>query len=538
MFIRHLAALLCATAAMPALADRIDATARTTHVTVFPQGAAIDWRVDLTAEPGRHEVILPDLPQGLDPSSLRLAATGARIGAFALQSDRALPGTGPDAPAVTLARADLMAARDALVDFDARIAARHASAKAWQERAALTRDLMRGDDRVPADVLQALVDQAGGMVADHLARAAEETREASLLENRRDEVLRRVERAEQALAAVLDQSAGHETLVLTVEITESPASLTLTGFTDAAGWQPDYDLRLDRASGRLDLDRGAVVEQASGIDWQDVTLTLSTARPSGQTAPSSVQPWLPRIGEPLRSMARAADAAAPVTSYAEMAEPSMVVDTAALTMIGITATYDYASPVTIRDGADALRLSLERSEISADVLAEAAPRHDDRAYVVAEAANTTAEPILPGQATLYLDGTMVGRTTLELTAPGDDLRLGFGPIDGLTAELRTPEESEGDQGILRRKNRLTLSEALIVTNLTSENWPLRVIDRVPVSTQQDLQIDWSADPAPSETEPDGQRGILWWNAPLAAGESRTITLNTDLRWPEGKELFR
>lgn len=63
-----------------------------------------------------------------------------------------------------------------------------------------------------------------------------------------------------------------------------------------------------------------------------------------------------------------------------------------------------------------------------------------------------------------------------------------------------------------------------------------MIDQVPVSRQEDLRIDWSADPKPDETDPDGKRGLLVWTDRIAAGETRDITLTTSLRWPDGAEL--
>lgn len=546
MTIRIFFPVLFTIIAAPAWAERIEAQARTAHVTVFPQGASIRWQVDLTAAPGTHELLLPDLPRGLDPSSLRIAADGARIGSVSVQTARALPGDAPEPAAVAQARAMLTEARDALIRFDADVAARRAAAESWRERAAITRDLMRGDSRVDAANLQAMVDSAGDMVADYLGRAATETREAELMANRSDEVTRAVERAEDHLAAVLDEAAQNDTLLVALEVTQSPASLTLTGFTHAASWQPDYDLRLDRAAETLLLERGAVVQQSSGGDWQDVTLTLSTARPTDRAQPTEVPSWFPRIGDPdqiaARDMKRSRGYA--VESLAEdmamataMPAPAQIAESAVADTGGPVVVYDYGAPVTIRNDADALRLKLDEKRLTPQIFAEAAPRFDATAFVMAETTNTLDEPILPGSAALYLDGAMVGRSHLGLTVPGDDVRLGFGPLDGLTAELRVPDASEGDRGIIRRSNELTRTETMILRNLTAEDWPLRIVDRAPVATQDDLTVTWRAEPAPTETDPDGRRGVLYWQQDLAAGETREITLTTELRWPEDKALL-
>ena len=164
------------------------------------------------------------------------------------------------------------------------------------------------------------------------------------------------------------------------------------------------------------------------------------------------------------------------------------------------------------------------------------PRRDDTAYLVADTVNSTGAVILPGDATFHADGAMVGRGALELTAAGDDMKLGFGPLTGIKLERRIPDEIEGNRGLISKSSERRETAILRLRNLTGEEWPLRVIDRVPVSTQENLRIDWSADPSPDETDPEGKRGLLVWNGSIGAGEERIITLTTTLRWPEGQVL--
>ncbi len=75
-----------------------------------------------------------------------------------------------------------------------------------------------------------------------------------------------------------------------------------------------------------------------------------------------------------------------------------------------------------------------------------------------------------------------------------------------------------------------------IRNLTGEAWPLRLIDQVPYSEQEDLEIEWSATPAPSDTNMDGERGILAWDMALAPGATKAIRLTQTLTWPAEKVL--
>ena len=67
-------------------------------------------------------------------------------------------------------------------------------------------------------------------------------------------------------------------------------------------------------------------------------------------------------------------------------------------------------------------------------------------------------------------------------------------------------------------------------------WPVHLLDQVPYSEQTELEITFSADPQPAETDPEGERGLLGWRFDLAPGAKQEIRLETQLRWPEGLEL--
>lgn len=274
-------------------------------------------------------------------------------------------------------------------------------------------------------------------------------------------------------------------------------------------------------------------------------LTLSTARPSGQSAPGKLFTQLLRLYDPAKAPAPQPPMPSPVMAMAEAATYGGAADAAQARMRsapevayhGSVLVYDYATPVDLRSGADELRLSLDQVSLPVEALvAEAVPARDSSAYLVVDSINALDEVILPGQATLYADGGMVGQTYLPLTPAGEEMKLGFGAIDGIVLERRVPERAEGGRGMIRRATAREETVILSARNLTGRDYDLRLIDQVPVSEQEDLQISWKASVNPAETDPDGERGLLIWEMPLAAGETQEITLETSIRWPEGMAI--
>lgn len=536
---RHLLLTTAILFAGPALADRIETTARVTDVIVYPWGAGVTREAALDLPAGAHELVIPGIPQGVDPESLRISGDGAVIGAVGFQQERALPETPVKSPELTAAEDQLRQLKTELAAHDARVAGIKAQGEAAEDLIEFLMKLAESDGMAGGDIA-ALSGTVGQQLLQARQTAIRAETEAEAADAGREDLEERLETAEARLAALRGPESGRGALVVAVQGQGKPARIRITSLTGEASWQPVYDLSLARKQGKLRLDRGLLVRQTSGEDWSGVHLTLSTARPMDQSAPSELQPLFPRVeGDDAQLYSRsAAPMALDPTREVEavLMDESAAAGSALAGVVGETVVYDYPTPVTLRDGADALRLPLDAPELTAQVVAEAVPRRDSTAYLVADAVNTTGAVILPGSASFYADGALVGRGALQLTAAGDKMKLGFGPLTGIKLEHRTPDETEGARGLISKSSERQEVAELRILNLTGEEWPLRVIDRVPVSTQKDLRIDWSADPAPDVTDPDGKRGLLVWNARIAAGEERVITLTTALRWPEGQML--
>lgn len=529
-------------ATVPALAEQFQAAGPVRQATIFPNGAMVTREVQIDLPAGTHQLIIPGLPDGFDPGSLRVVAEGASVGAVGLQQQRALPDAPNDTPEITAAEDDLRRLETALAERDVDVARIRAKGDAAKDTIAFLMNLAQSETAGAQDIA-AISGAVGAQLLQARQTIIASDAEARTASQGRDTQAADVERARARLLALRAPGGDKSALVVTVQSTGGPATLRITNMTDNASWRPVYDAALSRDTGAIRLDRGLLVAQSSGEDWANVHIILSTAQPMQGAAPGELAPMMPRIGEhhpELYSRSATAEArledmvvADSEGASAAMPAPNMA---AAEVLTGQVVTYDYGTPVDLRDGADALRLTLETRELASDVMAEAVPRLNQTAYMVADTTNSTGALLLPGEATFYADGAMVGRGTLPLIAAGDKMTMGFGPLNGLLVTRDLPDQTEGGTGFIARSDQREETAILRVKNLTGEAWPLRVIDQVPVSTQKDLRIDWSASPAPDVTDPDGKRGILVWNSTIDGGATQDISLTTTLRWPEGQEI--
>lgn len=539
---RVLVSVLCLLPA-PLWAEDIPLRSTVTAATLYPQGATVTRSVGFSAPAGQHDLILSDLPQNTPLSAVRVGVDGASMGSVTARNDYVPPQDTDESDALKAARSTVETLEQSLREAEAKVEAIRLEEQAAQARIGFLQKLGQG---------QALADMDAADLRDMVALIGEETlaaRQTALDARLRSEAADRgladlrheLDQARAALRALVPQDTPRAMLAVAIS-TQQPTdgTVTVTYTIDDAGWQPVYDLRLTRENGELDIERGAFIRQSTGENWRDIALTLSTSRPSDQAAPSDIWPWLRRVTDPDAPMPKPLSRGGAADAVAELAAPQAApveVQQATAQFDGLAVTYDYPGTVSVASEADRVRIALGTLALEAEVMAQAVPLSDGRAFLMADVTNTADELILPTQeARFYLDDRFVGQRFLEMIPAGGQADLSFGAIDGLRLARAIPQRQQGERGVFTRSGALDETVRITVENLTAQDWPVRLLDRVPYSEQDDLTIDWSAQPAPSDTDVDDKRGVLEWRFDLPAGDTQAIVLDYSLEWPDGKVL--
>lgn len=541
---RALLAALLATTALPALAETIAATSQITAVTIYPDGAQITRQVQFTApDAGPHELLITDLPQGTEPGQMRLqGADGWLFGAFSLRADRLPPRDTPLSPAQQAAQTAIDSAEAAERDAMAQVELVEAEVQAAEARRGFLTSFSGSlPENATPDSLRAMAVMIGSETLAAAEAAAKARRSLWPAQQALEKAQEARAKAQAAFDALPSRDHDYTALAVALEAPEAGASsVTVTHYIQGASWQPFYDLQLTRqGTPALQIQRSVRVSQSTGEDWTGIDLTLSTARPADQAAPSMLWPDFraiekPGVLEPLARNVKSSAMAMDMVAAPMAAAPAPLTAQAALQ--GDTVVYHYPRAVDIASGVEDLRLSLDQISVQPSITAVAVPRRDRTAFVEASFINPTTEPLLPGAALLFREGVLVGNAQIEMIAAGAEAKIAFGAIDGLRLRRDMPQRDQGQHGVFSTTNQQTETAVLTIENLSQESWPLRVIDQVSYSEQQDLKVTVQAEPSPDVTDLDGQRGILAWDFELPAGQKKLISLGQTLSWPDGMEL--
>jgi uncharacterized protein (TIGR02231 family) len=535
--------LLTAFAAAPLRAADLDAASAIDAVTVYPDGATVTRVITVDLPSGDNTLVAKDFPLSLDASSLRVEGeSGAKVTIGAIDAKPPRP-----APPVNLSEIDrkIEALRDQRADLDGAVASAGARKK-FAERFAESSPAglgEKGEARPLSDWRAAFA-----AVAEEVANADTAIRDAQRKQRDLDREIARLEQDRNA-----KPPSKLEVRIDLASAAATRATLRVTYAVRNARWVPLYDARLDTGAKdrkpSIELVRRAEITQATGEDWSNVTLGVSTVRTAhGGAAPdlTSLIVQYPQVPRPLAlgsarerafSAAPPAPAAEPVARDAATNLARKAEEQQATVEIGAFQTaFRIPGRVSVGANEGPKSLRIASMSISPDLVIRSAPVADPAAFLEASFVQGEDAPLLPGRVSIYRDGMFVGRGKMAAAGKDETVRLGFGADDKVKIERAVLRRNEGSAGLIVTTAR-TDERAFRTTVRNGHDFAIKVAiqDQLPVSENDDITVETlpSTTP-PTTTNVHDKRGVLEWAFEAKPGEVRDINFAWRVRWPKDK----
>ncbi|BCM91657.1 hypothetical protein IAD21_03532 [Abditibacteriota bacterium] len=525
-------------------------------VTVYTDRALITRRGEVQLTGGASEVLVAGLPLDLEVESLRASGRG-EVGVRII---------GVEARERPLTEANNATARDVQRELETAQDAGNAlgqSDYALQNRLDTLQKLARDAAKRFADSLakgQASLEQLTQLLDYVAAQTAQINRERAAVElQKRDNAALQLALSERLKQLRVGARAVERIVVVLVEASgQGNWQLELSYIVGGAWWTPLYDARVATTpeKERFQLTLSALVSHHSSDDWNDVALTLSTARPGLGTLPPKLDPvWVdvPRSPAPPISFGRAkakrlavnlddetffdsgvggmledlrpvqsapASAPAPQPIEAEQVEASVESE-------GATVEFVLPHRLSIPGDGQTHRVAIATREFPAKFDFFAVPKRVEVAYLRTTATNTSVLSLLQGEVSIFRDGVFVGKATLKSTAPNGEFKLFLGPDEQVRAK-REMTLREADKNFIGSQKRVHFAYSIEVQNLKARSVKLSVQDQIPVSRSENIKVKLRGS-APEVQA--GELGLLNWELQLAPNEKRTIRFDFGVEAP-------
>ena len=223
---------------------------------------------------------------------------------------------------------------------------------------------------------------------------------------------------------------------------------------------------------------------------------------------------------------------APPPGYAP---PPVSADLPAALAGGYDLIYKAAGPETVASGKGARRVALFSRSFPVKVERRVFPDlQPEAAYLVAELANPTGQPLPGGEAKLFVGADPAGVARLATVAAGESFTLPLG-LDRGIKPVRNVKVMTTQTGLISKDEVNEYAVTVELTNPTPTPMRLRVVDQLPVTDDKDVEIKLVRT-SPGLSQHDKVTGKLEWQLTVPATSKTTVSFVYTVKRPKGYQL--
>jgi len=524
--------------------------------TVYLSGATLEHMASFTVSPGYNQLVFEKVSPYVQDNSMQVKGNGQMVILdiqHRIKQAETKPVTKPDA-LISLEK-QLESVQDSIKDhsyLENEVTSRIEVYN--QQKNMITNALLNNQRNDTFPVFKESVEYISTKLLSISAQLNKASQDMDRLGKIRERMTKRINEISEKINKLYEserQKGGvtepvHE-VVITVSASQiATVKLELSYFIQYAAWSPSYEIDAKGDNETIDCRLIGMVQQNSGLDWKETSITFSTGNPNkGQTLPE-LTPWNLNVLYTLQEESRKKESynnkpstrAATSLSDAE-AGAAMAYDQDKITsqkMSEFVTTeqsfgrmeYKAGIPVTLKSGNPQQRVLLKEVNLPANYVYAATPKSDRAAFLMAEITGWEKYNFIPASAKLYYKGSFAGETYVRPSASDDTLRVSMGRDDGFILEWDKLKDKSREKLIGTNKVKTFVYE-ITVRNPKSSTIEITIKDQIPVSQQQEIKV------TPGELSGgvlEEFTGILTWKYKLKPGETKKIQFFYEVSWPK------
>jgi uncharacterized protein (TIGR02231 family) len=333
-------------------------------------------------------------------------------------------------------------------------------------------------------------------------------------------------------------------------------SMAITYTISGATWTPLYDIRVNSDKKEAELTYMALISQATGEDWANIKLTLSTARPVAMSAIPQLNPSILDVTGTSQIYGRnarpgelgfvdegvsikdqmasfggnAARLSAPMLTQQLMAVNA---ETSIVSNIGIAATFEIIQKVSIISGNAPQKVTINVLNFKGTMDHYTIPKQSASVYLKTKLCNGSESPLLAGKANVFYDGDFISATAITTVVPTDSFEIFLGVDQAMKIKRELVAKFTDDAGFAGGKMKIAYEYKITVENFRKTDENITVLDQYPVSQNKDIEISLkSVNPPVTPLPDDENRGFLRWVFGMKPTEKKQLQFKYEIKYPK------
>lgn len=361
-----------------------------------------------------------------------------------------------------------------------------------------------------------------------------------------EQALKEIDKDIQELRNKL-QKSGYRTNANALHITlvaESDINIpiSVSYIVQSVGWTPFYEMKSDGVNPDIEAIYKANIYQNTGVNWDAVDVTLSTAQPLINQRVPEVHPWVLRFYQQMDKRYSNAPQSNRMAEYEE-ADVAITKTTGASGFVSqdqMTSAVDNITsrefsvnvPLTIGGNNGKSVIKIDEYSLQGDYQYLTVPKYNSSVFLTAYITDWEKYNLLPGTANLYLGKDFVGTTFINPNQDSDSLQLPLGKDDGVVISRERINDMTKRSFIGRFKT-VDMGIRISVKNNKKVPISISIKDQVPITSDEEIEITVVDI---SKAEHNETTGTLSWDETIQAGENKVFEIHYTVKYPKNKRL--
>ncbi|WP_353241622.1 DUF4139 domain-containing protein [Providencia sp.] len=524
--------LVAANHALAQAESNLNQSVKLNHATIFLRGAELDNNVTLSLKQGQNNVVLTNIATNIDPRTLSVSLKNGDVIIRSINVQKvSIPPV--YSPEITTLQEQQKQNNQQIENLNITI-------KVGEEQLSLLKDQRFFGESNSQTIEQSL--QKLSFIRQQMTQILQEQQQSQASIDALEEKNALLQaQIDENLPAVVDQQT-QVVMVIDAKNTTT-AQMQLSYLTPDAAWSPSYDFRSQDIESPIVLTYKANVVQNTGIDWQDVNLTLSSVNPSKNITPFNLQPWRLSVYDDsvqYESQALMRPAPAPIA----MAETSMrakkqrdssgIADFVTASNNGINLNYDISLPYSLKSSTKPNSLTIKQSDVTGKYQYTATPKLAEDVFLQANIDNWQALNLLNGNVNIYYGNTYIGNFQIDTNQLSDTLFIPFGIDKNIQISRESNEKMKKKPSFIGSTIEQKEGYLIKAKNMHSKPINLTIIDQLPVSQDSEIKVSEIDN---KQAVVNKTTGELTWKVAIEPNQQIEIPFNYTLSYPKDKHIL-
>jgi uncharacterized protein (TIGR02231 family) len=304
-----------------------------------------------------------------------------------------------------------------------------------------------------------------------------------------------------------------------------------------SGWIPVYDMYA-AGNKNLKINYRAKVLNNTGIDWNNMKLTLSTTDPTEYYASPDLEPfYVNRYNAPNKYSSNSyndyddnyqtnnSNSQVPNQQqmpFQQQEEEIFIPET--------EITFNLAKQYTMKAGTRPFMVDVINYDLTPEFAYRTAPKKEEQVFSIARIKDWEKLNLIDGEASIYNNGSFLGKCYIKPSTIEDFLELPLGVMENIYVKHKLVSEVSNKRSFSGGIT-ATFTYEIKVKNNGNEKITLEVIDQVPISESGSVKTDIIQLTEGGVQDP--LTGKILWIVDLGAANEKTFDLKYSVSYPRG-----